>query len=575
MRPDAHANGRRIFSAGRRGVPIGWLITGAAVWFTATSMPLVWRAAWATEALHERAGAGTLVAFTAAVFAFNAILLGLIVNRWTVRMVLPALLVLHAGASYFAWAYGVVIDTSMMRNVLVTDMREAREYLVPGLWVTLLTIGLVPAIAVMRLPLRRAPLAEAISVRTLWLLGAICLLLLALVTGFDGMASLMRGHKHVRYLISPANVLVSTVRALSEIRRGGPRVPISHRVSQVPHLPGARPHVLVLVVGETVRAQNWGLNGYARQTTPELAGRSVINFRDVTACGSSTEVSLPCMFSMQGRRDYDSDEIARSESLLHVLVRAGVGVMWRDNQTGCKGVCEGVAFESFRDARVPGFCTAEGCRDEILLNGLEARLRAIRTDTVIVLHPLGNHGPAYFRRYPAELRRFRPDCRTPELSRCSREEIVNAYDNAVLATDRLLARTIDLLSSMTQVDAAMIFVSDHGESLGENGLYLHGIPYPIAPDAQLKVPMVMWFSPGMQASRGVDMRCLEARAARPAEHDNLFHTVLGVLEVRAEPYRASLDLLDGCARRVSVRPARAAPSTHSPATRPSVRSTAS
>lgn len=548
MRPDAHANGRRIFSAGRRGVPIGWLITGAAVWFTATSVPLVWRATWATEALHERAGAGTLVAFTAAVFAFNAILLGLIVNRWTVRMVLPALLVLHAGASYFAWAYGVVIDTSMMRNVLVTDMREAREYLVPGLGWCVLLLGVVPAVAVAWMPLRRTPLAQAAATRALWLLGAVCLLLLSLVVAYDSLASLMRGHKHVRYLIAPANVLVSTARALGEPRRRGPPVTISHRVSQAPHAPGSRPHVLVLVVGETVRAGNWGLNGYARQTTPELARRAVVNFADVTACGSSTEVSLPCMFSMQGRHEYDAADIARSESLLHVLQRAGVDVLWRDNQTGCKGVCDGLAFESFRSARDPAFCTLKGCRDEILLRGLKARLSATRRDTVIVLHPLGNHGPAYFRRYPAELRRFTPDCRSPDLSRCTRQEIVNAYDNAVLATDRLLARTIDILATVPQVDSAMLFVSDHGESLGEGGLYLHGLPYPIAPDTQLKVPMVMWVSPGMRTSRGIDLACMRRRAAQPAEHDNLFHTVMGLLEVHATPYQRSHDMIAACAR---------------------------
>lgn len=566
MPPDAQLLARRRFRPGPRGVPVGGVIAAAAVLFTATSMPLVWRALSVPEVFHERIGLGTFAALSLAVFAFNAILLAIVVNRWTVRVVVPALLLVNAVAVHFTWSYGVVIDASMMRNVLATDIRESREYLVPGFWLTLTVLGVLPAIVVARLPLRHTEVREAAFHRALGVLGLICLLLLSLVASYDRLASLMRGHKHVRYLVAPANVLVSTVRALSETRRDGPRVPISHRVRQAPHAPGARPHVLVLVVGETVRAQNWGLNGYARQTTPELARRSVINFRDVTACGSSTEVSLPCMFSMQGRHGYDSDDIARSESLLHVLARAGVGIMWRDNQTGCKGVCEGLAFESFRDARDPVFCSADGCSDDILLKGLEARLRATRTDTVIVLHQLGNHGPAYFRRYPPDLRRFRPDCRTSELSQCSREQIVNAYDNAVLATDRLLARTIDLLSTVTQVDAAMIYVSDHGESLGENGVYLHGFPYPIAPDAQLKVPMVMWLSPGMQASRGVDTRCLRMRAARPAEHDNLFHTVLGLFEVDAKPYQASHDLLDACARPVPASPARTTrPSAPSPA----------
>lgn len=554
MQPEAGLTTGR-FRPGPRGVPVGWVTGGAALLFTLCSMPLVWRALSQPEALHLRVGVGAFAALSVAVFALNAILLGVIVNRWTLRVVLPVLFFVNAGAVYFAWSYGVVIDTSMMRNVLVTDMREAGEYLAPGLWLTLALLGGLPSLIVARLPLRRSPPAQAFSVRMLWTMGLFCVLMLALVSSYDSLASLMRGHKHVRYLISPANVLVSTVQALAGGRgRRGARTPITRYVSQVPHPPGGRPHVLVLVVGETVRAQNWGLSGYRRQTTPELARRGVINFADVTACGSSTEVSLPCMFSMQGRHEYDAGAIARSESLLHVLARAGVDVLWRDNQTGCKGVCDGLAFESFRDARTAPYCSMDGCRDEILLDGLAARLRSARRDGIIVLHQLGNHGPAYYRRYPSELRRFQPDCRTPELARCTRQEITNAYDNAVLATDRLLARTIDLLAATSTVDTALIYVSDHGESLGEAGIYLHGLPYPIAPDVQLKVPMVMWFSPGMQASRGIDLQCLRRNATRSVEHDNLFHTVLGLMEVRADPYQASHDLLRGCARAVPTGP---------------------
>lgn len=544
----------RLFAlkkGGRHGVPLGWINGVAAALFTATSMPLVWRAATGVEAAHERFGIGALISMSLAVFALNAILLGLTVNRWTYRILLPVFLLVHAGATYFAWAYGVVLDTSMMRNVMATDLREAGEFMVPGLWMTIALLGVLPSMVVLYLPIRRPPVSEAVGLRALWVMGLVCLLLASLVTSYDRLASLMRAHKHVRYLVAPANVFVSTVRALGENRaRRGQRMRIAATARQAPHPAGGRPHVLVLVIGETVRAQNWGLSGYARQTTPQLARRGVINFADVTACGSSTEVSLPCMFSMQGRHEYDAQEIVRSESLLHLLARAGVQVLWRDNQTGCKGVCDGLPFESFRDATDPAYCTpADGCRDEVLLIGLKERLRATRADTVVVLHMLGNHGPAYFRRYPPELRRFQPDCRIADLARCTREEITNAYDNAVLATDRMLARTVDVLASTPQVDSALVYVSDHGESLGEAGLYLHGLPYPIAPDQQLKVPMVMWISPGMKASRSLDVACLQQRAMRPAEHDNLFHTVLGLLEVNAEPYQRSHDLSGACSRR--------------------------
>jgi lipid A ethanolaminephosphotransferase len=538
---------RRRSCLHERPVSLQTVNSAVAALLTVTAVPLIDRALPAAET-GTRVGPGTWVALALGIYAINQLLLGLTVFRWSYRVVLPGLLLLHAVAVYFSAAYGVVIDPSMMRNVAVTDWREAIEYLTPVLALVVLVGALLPSVIVWRLRVPRMPTPWSLGLRGFWLLVWASLLLLMLISAFDGLASMMRGHKHVRYFIAPANVLVASIRVLIEAPRGKPtrRTQISHAPRQAPHPENARPHVLVLVVGETARAANWGLNGYRRQTTPELARRQVINFPDVTACGTSTEVSVPCLFSVQGRHNYDARAIATSESLLHLLNRAGVAVAWRDNQTGCKGVCTGLPFESFRGARNNALCEAGLCRDEVLLTDLKARLQALRSDAVIVLHPLGNHGPAYFRRYGPELRRFTPDCRTADLTRCTDAEIVNAYDNALLATDRMLGRTIDLLASMPQIDSAMLYVSDHGESLGENGLYLHGVPQAIAPDVQMKVPMVLWLSQGMRMSMAIDAGCVRSRAKQPAEHDNVFHTVLGLMDVHIDRYERSHDLLAEC-----------------------------
>jgi lipid A ethanolaminephosphotransferase len=304
---------------------------------------------------------------------------------------------------------------------------------------------------------------------------------------------------------------------------------------------------MVLVVGETARAANWGLNGYARQTTPELAQLPVINFPDVTSCGTNTEVSVPCMFAPVGRRDYDAARIRGSESLLHVLARAGVAVLWRDNQSGCKGVCEGLPQEEIVKLDPPGLCSDGRCLDEALLAGLDERLATAKGTQLLVLHMLGNHGPSYFRRYPPAFERFKPACTKDDLQLCSREEVVNAYDNALLYTDHVLARVIAKLhGAAARVDSALLFVSDHGESLGENNLYLHGMPYAIAPDVQTRVPMVMWLSSGLPADAGLDPDCLRRRAAQPATHDNLFHTILGLLDVKTALYDPAWDLAQAC-----------------------------
>jgi lipid A ethanolaminephosphotransferase len=308
------------------------------------------------------------------------------------------------------------------------------------------------------------------------------------------------------------------------------------------------------VVGETARAANFSMLGYPRETNPELAKSDVVAFTDVSSCGTSTEVSVPCMFSPFGREHYDARRIRHSEGLLDVLERAGYTVKWLDNQSGCKGVCQGsgIQYEKMEPGLAPDLCDSTECHDGILVRRLQQELAQVRTNTVFVLHMMGNHGPAYFKRYPREFRRFLPDCGTAELRNCSRAEVVNAYDNAILYTDHVLAGVVRTLAQdARRLDSAMIYVSDHGESLGENGLYLHGIPYAIAPEWQTHVPMFVWVSRQITASGDVDVRCLRGRAHAELSHDNLFHSVLGLLDVDTRAYQPSLDIFDGCRGGVS------------------------
>ena len=363
----------------------------------------------------------------------------------------------------------------------------------------------------------------------------------------------MRNQRAMRYLITPANFLYSGMRVLTTEANEATR-PLEV-VGEDAKRVGAeastrRPRVLVVVVGETARAANWGLSGYPRPTTTELTKLDVINFANTTSCGTNTEVSVPCMFAHIGRRDYDEARIRSSESLLHVLQHAGVRSVWIDNQSGCKGVCANLEFiraglpaESPEAARL---CPDGQCFDEVMLGGIKPLLAAEAGDLLIVLHQMGNHGPAYFKRYPAAFEQFKPACQNAELGKCTQQEIVNAYDNALSYTDHVLAQTIVLLKTQTSHDAAMIFVSDHGESLGENNLYLHGVPFSIAPRTQTHVPMVMWLSPGFAAASGIKPDCLRERAKLASSHDNLFHTALGLLDIQTSVYEPALDLVAGC-----------------------------
>ncbi|MDP4299571.1 phosphoethanolamine transferase [Leptothrix discophora] len=497
---------------------------------------------------------GFAVAILVALVAVHALLVGLVANRWTVKPLLAVLIVGTAFASHFMQTFHVYLDPSMLRNVMRTDVGEARELLSLAMLVHLLIHAVLPLLVLSRVRIVTRPSwLRSTLVRLGMLLLTLGVLVGAILAIFQPFSSLMRNQKEMRFLITPANYLWSIGSVVAQDLRGArkPRAVIGEDAKPGPGWASqTRPRLLVLVVGETARAANWGLNGYARQTTPELAKLPVINFPDVTSCGTNTEVSLPCMFAPVGRRDYDEDRIRGSQSLLHVLSRAGVGVLWRDNQSGCKGVCEGLPSEEVAARPVAGLCEGGRCFDEALLDGFDARLDRIAAGAgreLLVLHQLGNHGPSYFRRYPPAFDRFQPACQSDDLQKCSPQEIVNAYDNALLYTDHVVATLIGKLQARAdRIDAAVLYVSDHGESLGENNLFLHGLPYSIAPDLQKKVPMVMWLSDGLQRSTGLDLACAKAVAARPVRHDHLFHTVLGLFDVQTTLHEREWDLLAAC-----------------------------
>ncbi|HJS35171.1 MAG TPA: phosphoethanolamine--lipid A transferase [Pseudoxanthomonas sp.] len=519
------------------------LILAACLYFSLFANAVFWRAASPQPWAH---GTWTLSLFLL-VTAVHGIVLSLLVWRRTARVVLSLLVVVAALAGHYMAAYGIYIDADMVRNVLHTDWREATDLAGPDALLSLLA-AVPPLFVVWRVRLRPRGVARAVLARIVFLLGMVLVGLVGVLPSLQPLTAFLRNQREVRYLVTPANVLVSLSKVVSEDSPGRThtQLPIGEDAVQSPAATMRRPRLLVLVVGETARAANWGLNGYARQTTPELAARGVLNFPHVSACGSSTEVSLPCMFSPWGRERYDEKAIRSHQSLLHVLQRAGVATVWRENQSGCKGVCTGLPVEDLHARKDPALCDGTRCFDGILLEGLEETVARNTGDQVIVLHMLGNHGPTYFERYPPAFRRFTPVCETSDLGRCSRVQIVNAYDNALAYTDHVLAGAIDRLSTLPGYDTALIYVSDHGESLGEKGLYLHGMPYAIAPREQLDVPMVAWFSPSWRQSTHLDPQCLRDRTGRQASHDQLFHTVLGLTDVKTSLYRPDHDIFLTC-----------------------------
>jgi lipid A ethanolaminephosphotransferase len=467
---------------------------------------------------------------------------------------LLALAILLAGlASYFVEAYGVFIDKVMIRNVFETNGAETGELINAKLIVYVGLLGVVPAFVVMRARLaaigwRREVLhrGAALGITALGIAGIAA-------AYYQDHASTLRNNRELRHLLVPVNYLAGLGSYVGEITK--PELPYETvagdaRLGAAWSTPEAtRPLVVVFVVGETARAANFGLNGYARETTPQLgAVTELVNFTDVRSCGTSTAISVPCLFSDLGRKDFSSEKAKARDNLIDIVSRAGFEVNWYGNNTNCKGVCRGIPeIRAVREEH-PRFCIGDSpCMDGAMFANFSASLDGVEGRHFIVLHMLGSHGPGYHLRYPAEFEHFTPVCRETDFSKCRVEDIVNAYDNTLRYTDHLLASTIESLRAISsRADTALLYVSDHGESLGENGIFLHALPYAVAPDFQTRVPMVFWASDGFVRRMGLDMKCIGERRSRALSHDNIFHSMLGLMNIDTQVREPRLDIFGEC-----------------------------
>ncbi|MCV4289382.1 phosphoethanolamine--lipid A transferase [Pseudomonas capsici] len=496
-------------------------------------------------------GIAIRIAFGVMVFCVFNIVLTLLSFRRVLKPVLIFLFFASAGVAYFMNEYGVMIDAGMFRNFAETNPTEVQGLLSLKMGAYMLFLGVLPSVLLWKTPInyRRWHL-ELFSKVLVCVVCSVSMGGVALAN-YQGLSSLFRNHHELRLMVVPSNYIGASVGYLSEqiISSRRPFLAIGEDARRSPDWSThTRKSLTVLVVGESARAENFGILGYGRNTTPKLNKQSgLVAFTDVYSCGTETAVSVPCMFSNMGRKDYNATKARNQEGLLDVLKRAGIEVVWRDNQSGCKGTCDRVAFQDVSNLKDPLLCANHECHDEILLQGLEAFIDSLDKDTVLVLHQMGSHGPEYFKRYPKEFEKFTPVCESNALNNCSRESIVNGYDNTLLYTDHVLSSLIDILRSrQDKVDTAMLYLSDHGESLGEYNLFLHGTPYMLAPDQQKHVPMMIWLSDNYQKSFAVNPECLAKERNAPLSQDNLFHSMLGLLKVDTRVYDPSLDMFSGC-----------------------------
>jgi lipid A ethanolaminephosphotransferase len=445
---------------------------------------------------------------------------------------------------------------------LQTDLKESLDLFSWKLVVAVLFLAILPIVVLWKRQVKQLTVFKAIVGNAQLLLVSCVVAVVAVFPIYQDFASSMRNHIQLRYLINPLNSFyglaqlalqplqnpMGTLQAIGKDAKLGPMY------TNQPKIP-----LLVLVIGETARSGNFGINGYNRDTTPLLkaikknADQSgeLTTQSDVWSCGTTTATSLPCMFSHLGKSAYENKQFDY-ENLIDVLDKAGLAVIWLENQSGCKGICDRVYRAATQNSKDPELCITGECFDEIMLKNLDARLKEVPYDklsrgAVIVMHQMGSHGPAYYKRSPAAIKKFKPECTNNALQECSRTELVNAYDNSIAYTDYFLSKVIEYLKSKAAgVQAGMLYVSDHGESLGENNLYLHGLPYAIAPDVQKHVPWISWFANDFIGRHNLDTDCMANRSSKKLTHDNYFHTVLGLMDIQTEVYKSDLDAYAPC-----------------------------
>jgi len=468
------------------------------------------------------------------IFHYGFILLLMLIFSFILptRLVASLFLILTASVSYYTNTMGVLIDVDMVSNMFQTNFNEATDLLNLGFISHVLILGVLPTVLIWIIPFQKMTIVNILKQKVLLTISATAIMTLSIFSASSHFASFFREHKSARYYMHPTSSIYAIGKYVKrQIIASQPHTFIS--IAKRSDINESYKHneLVILIVGETARADHFSLNGYSRNTNPRLSTEErLISYSDISSCGTATAISVPCMFSYSDRKSFDKNSADYTENALDILSKAGVSILWRDNNSDSKGVANRIAYQDYQSPSVNPDCDTE-CRDTGMLDGLQDYIDSQPGDILIILHSMGSHGPAYYKRYPKEFERFKPACKTLELSQCSDEEITNAYDNTILYTDYFVSRAIELLKQNTpKYETTLFYISDHGESLGESGVYLHGMPYFLAPEQQTKVPIIAWVG----SSSDIDFEKSLTLKDVSNSHDAVFSTLNALFEVETD-----------------------------------------
>ena len=487
---------------------------------------------------------GFLLSVPVLLFSLIAIFFSLLAIPLLFRPIAMIITVLSTFVFYGTSVYGVVFDYGMIQNTFETDVSEAMSYINVSA-VTIITLIVVPVTyLIYQVKITYKPLPKELLSR---LVLVVCLFATAAVIAkvyYADYAATGRNNRYLKKEIIQFQFVSSGFKFFyDEFLAPEKQFKLLDTTPSLINT-GNKPKVTIVVVGETARAKNFEYNGYDRATNEYTRVYSPSYFSNVASCGTATAVSVPCMFSQQTRSNFSRSDTDNQQNLLDIAQLAGADVLWIDNNSGCKDVCNRVPSIQIDPQQDSPLCDGTYCYDEILVQQLKKKLANIHAQsTLIVLHMIGSHGPTYFKRYPTEAKKFVPDCPQSDIQNCSQQALINTYDNTILYSDLVNAQIIAALQSYSSsYDLSFIYVSDHGESLGESGAYLHGFPYALAPAEQTHVPMYFWSSHHQREFKD----CLAPLSNRSLSHDNVFHSLINLTGLNTKAFDAQLNLFNSC-----------------------------
>lgn len=470
--------------------------------------------------------------------------------RYVLKPVAIALFLITSAISYMAINYKVIIDVSMVENVMQTNVSEASSYFSWSLVIFVLLLGIIPALTIFKLKINyESSIIKGLALRLGSALGAFALALAIVLPNYQLYSFIGRENHTLLKEILPVSYIVASVKYTKNtyFPKHYPRVSLGDDAQLAST--SNKPKVLFFVVGETARASNFGSLGYERNTNEYTQSEQVINFSKVRSCATATAQSVPCMFSDLKHDNFKFEAADKRDNLIDILAKAKVDVVWLDNDGGCKGVCKNIKTIEINPKSSSKFCQNGSCFDEVMIDHAKELVANVTKDTVVFFHLIGSHGPKYYERYPAAFRKYTPDCNRADVENCTLEEVRNAYDNTIAYTDFVIFSLIEdvLEQNFNKINPALFYISDHGESLGENGLFLHGTPYMIAPQHQTHIPMQLWLPKVTAKAIGLDKSCLQDKSDElDLSHDNVFATILGFMQVKTKEYQSQDDAFNHC-----------------------------